>query len=167
MDNEPKGDTRMEIKTSRYANKELSNSKYYAVGISVGLPKFKLGYEVREQCYALAPRYDMLKLGYEQYRTEYFKKLDKMGTDKVIRIVQQLERHAYDEGKQLVLLCFEDIRKPGEWCHRTLFAEWWLKHTGEVIEELESAESLPQPKRVKKVEPEYDPEEYRQTCLFW
>ena len=48
-------------------------------------------YEIREQCYALAPRYDMLKLGYEEYKAEYFKKLDKIGVDKIIGIVQRLD----------------------------------------------------------------------------
>ena len=55
----------MAIMTGRYSNKELRNDGYYPVGISVGKPRFSTGYEIREQCYALAPRYDMLKLGYE------------------------------------------------------------------------------------------------------
>ncbi len=54
----------MAIMTGRYSNKELRNDGYYPVGISVGKPRFSTGYEIREQCYALAPRYDMLKLGY-------------------------------------------------------------------------------------------------------
>ena len=74
----------MAIMTGRYSNKELRNDGYYPVGISVGKPRFSTGYEIREQCYALAPRYDMLKLGYEEYKAEYFKKLDKIGVDKII-----------------------------------------------------------------------------------
>ena len=58
----------MAIMTGRYSNKELRNDGYYPVGISVGKPRFSTGYEIREQCYALAPRYDMLKLGYEEYK---------------------------------------------------------------------------------------------------
>lgn len=78
----------MAIMTGRYSNKELRNDGYYPVGISVGKPRFSTGYEIREQCYALAPRYDMLKLGYEEYKAEYFKKLDKIGVDKIIAKVQ-------------------------------------------------------------------------------
>ena len=48
------------------------------------------------------------------------------------------------KGKTLVLLCYEDLRKPDQWCHRTLFAEWWQKMTGEVINELEEADVKPQ-----------------------
>ena len=33
-------------------------------------------------------------------------------------------------------LCYEDVRVPGDWCHRTVFAEWWAEQTGELIEEL-------------------------------
>lgn len=46
----------MAILTSRYGNKELRNDGYYPVGISIGKPRFKTGYEIREQCYALAPK---------------------------------------------------------------------------------------------------------------
>lgn len=142
----------MAIMTGRYSNKELRNDGYYPVGISVGKPRFSTGYEIREQCYALAPRYDMLKLGYEEYKAEYFKKLDKIGVDKIIGIVQRLDAKAQEEDKKLVLLCFEDIRKPENWCHRTLFAEWWLAHTGEVIEEMPEADALEQPKAAKPPE---------------
>lgn len=142
----------MAIMTGRYSNKELRNDGYYPVGISVGKPRFSTGYEIREQCYALAPRYDMLKLDYEEYKAEYFKKLDKIGVDKIIGIVQRLDAKAQEEDKKLVLLCFEDIRKPENWCHRTLFAEWWLAHTGEVIEEMPEADALKQPKAAKPPE---------------
>jgi len=42
----------------------------------------------------------------------------------------------------LVLLCWEDIRKPGEWCHRTMFAEWWAEHSGQGVLELESGQTV-------------------------
>lgn len=131
----------MAIMTSRYGNKELRNDGYYPVGISLGKPKFQTGYEIREQCYALAPKGNMLKMAYEPYREAYFKKLEEIGADKIIGIVQRMDERAQEEGKTLVLLCFEDIRKPDQWCHRTLFAEWWQNKTGEVISELEEADA--------------------------
>ena len=131
----------MAIMTSRYGNKELRNDGYYPVGISLGKPKYQTGYEIREQCYALAPKGHMLKMAYEPYREAYFKKLEEIGADKIIGIVQRMDERAQEEGKTLVLLCFEDIRKPDQWCHRTLFAEWWEKKTGEVISELEEADA--------------------------
>lgn len=134
----------MAILTSRYGNKELRNDGYYPVGISIGKPRFKTGYEIREQCYALAPKGYMLKMEYEPYREAYFKKLEEIGADKIIGIVQRMDERAQEEGKTLVLLCYEDLRKPDQWCHRTLFAEWWQKMTGEVINELEEVDVKPQ-----------------------
>ena len=134
----------MAILTSRYGNKELRNDGYYPVGISIGKPRFKTGYEIREQCYALAPKGYMLKMEYEPYREAYFQKLEEIGADKIIGIVQRMDERAQEEGKTLVLLSYEDLRKPDQWCHRTLFAEWWQKMTGEVINELEEADVKPQ-----------------------
>ena len=134
----------MAILTSRYGNKELRNDGDYPVGISIGKPRFKTGYEIREQCYALAPKGYMLKMEYEPYREAYFQKLEEIGADKIIGIVQRMDERAQEEGKTLVLLCYEDLRKPDQWCHRTLFAEWWQKMTGEVINELEEADVKPQ-----------------------
>ena len=132
----------MAIYTSRYSNKELRKDGYYPVGISVGRPRFNTGYTIRETCYSLAPKGYMLKMEYDPYKEAYIKKLEEIGTDKIIKIVRGLEEKAKAENKTLVLLCFEDIRKPGNWCHRTIFAEWWKKHTGETIEELEDAEPM-------------------------
>lgn len=130
----------MAIYTARYSNKRLRGDGYFPVGISLGTPKFPLGYELRDQCYALAPKGFMLKMEYGPYCEAYFKKLEDIGADKIIGIVQRLDARAHEEGKSLVLLCYEDLRKPENWCHRTLFAEWWLRKTGETIEELEETE---------------------------
>ena len=48
-----------------------------------------------------------------------------------------MEAMAEVEGKDLVLLCYEDVRNLEDWCHRTMFAQWYCEHTGEIIEELE------------------------------
>jgi len=34
------------------------------------------------------------------------------------------------------LLCYESLGKPGVFCHRQIFAEWWREQTGEVVSEL-------------------------------
>lgn len=150
----------MAIYTARYGNKTLREEGYYPVGISIGTPKFPLGYELREQCYALAPKGYMLKMEYEPYCEAYFKKLEDIGVDKIIGIVQRLDRKAQDEDKSLVLLCFEDIRKPEQWCHRTLFADWWQRKTGEIITELEEAEPTKAPKKAAEAPKEEQAEQY-------
>lgn len=123
------------LATSRYGAGELVNeSGLIPVRISVGAPRFALAFPLAESCPLLFPRREMLKLGYHEYRRRFRHNLHKTG---VRRIREQLEaisqRHG---GKGIVLLCFEDVAKPGEWCHRTLFAEWWEQQTGIAVPEL-------------------------------
>lgn len=125
----------MRLYVSRYANPELRSGKYTAVRISLGTPKWPLGYTLNGAIEKLMPfgllnKYDR----YEDFKVEYFKKLDRVGVGAIRR---ELDRYLR-QGKDVVLLCYEDVRKgPEDWCHRTAFAEWWLKNTGEVIEELQ------------------------------
>ena len=126
----------MAIWTSRYSNKELQSGNYYPVGISIRQPKFRLAYELREQCYSLAPKGYMLNMDIERFKQAYYEKLEGIGTEKIIDIVTRLDEKARSEGKELVLLCFEDVRVESDWCHRTIFAEWWAENMGEIIEEL-------------------------------
>ena len=42
----------------------------------------------------------------------------------------------------VVLLCFDRLDKPGEWCHRSMAVKWLSKHTGESIPE---SRALPRP----------------------
>lgn len=126
----------MAIWTSRYSNKELPNGNYYPVGISIGHPRFRLGYELREQCFSLAPKGYMLNMDIENFKEAYYGKLEGIGIERIISMVNKLDERARSEGKELVLLCFEDVRVEGEWCHRTVFAQWWAEKVGEIIEEL-------------------------------
>lgn len=126
----------MAIWISRYSNKELPNGNYYPVGISIGQPRYHLGYELREQCYSLAPKGYMLNMDIERFRTAYYEKLEGIGKEKIISMVTRLDEKARSEGKELVFLCFEDVRVEGDWCHRTIFAEWCAENMGEIIEEL-------------------------------
>lgn len=138
----------MAIWTSRYSNKELysNKEKYYCVGISIGKPKFPLRYTLEQQCYSLAPKGYMLHMEKEAYREAYYRKLEGIGADKIIGMVRRMETMAEIEGKNLVLLCYEDVRNPEDWCHRTMLARWYCEHTGEVIQEL----SDPNPPKGKK-----------------
>jgi hypothetical protein len=136
----------MAIWVSRYTNKELQSGKYYPVGISIGTPKFPLGYTLVKQCYSLAPKGYMLNMDLERFKPAYYEKLETIGTQRIIDMVCKMDDEARAEGKELVLLCYEDVRIPEDWCHRTVFAEWWAENTGELIEELPD----PTPPKVKK-----------------
>lgn len=124
------------IYTSRYANKELTKDEYYAVAISLGLPKWPLKYKINSQCVMVAPKGYMLKMEKAPYRDAYMRKLAEEGSAKVIDTIRKFELDAAEQNKSLVLLCFEDLTKPGQWCHRTMFSEWWEDKTGQKIEEL-------------------------------
>lgn len=164
----------MAIWISRYSNKEVPNGNYYPVGISIGTPKFPLGYQIREQCYSLAPKGYMLRMELEEFKKAYYGKLDGIGADRIISMVERLNRSAQAEGKELVLLCFEDVRVPGDWCHRTVFAEWWAEHTGEIISELPdpSEPKIKKPTKSKEEnkkpakETEQPDNSYQQMSLF-
>jgi hypothetical protein len=60
--------------------------------------------------------------------------LDDIGIKQIEWMLEQVS-----DGKPVVLLCFEDLRKPGVWCHRTMFTEWYKKRTGIEIRELEES----------------------------
>ena len=70
----------MAIWISRYSNKELQSGKYYPVGISIGTPKFPLGYTLRKQCYSLAPKGYMLNMELDRFKPAYYEKLEGIGT---------------------------------------------------------------------------------------
>ena len=67
-----------------------------------------------------------------RFTPAYFRHMDKTGVNRIAQILRGYEAM----GKPVVLCCYEDVRKPNEWCHRLVFAEWWMSRTGEVIEEL-------------------------------
>ena len=122
------------IYTSRYSNRTLWSGQYYAVGISRGRPKFRLGYRLERQCYDLAPPRDAWGKSTEEFRRIYLRGLDAMGADRIRDLLADLERRA---GKRdLVLLCFEDVRDPEQHCHRRYLAEWLSEHLGMSVPEL-------------------------------
>lgn len=129
---------------SRFSNPELKSGKYTAVRISLGSPKWPLGYTVAGELKDLMPfgllgKYD----SYEDFERAYFQRLNQIGVD---RILYQLNRFTF-AGRNTVLLCFEDIRCEGEWCHRTAFAKWWLMQTGEIVDELPDPSAPRKPKQ--------------------
>ena len=122
------------IFTSRYSNPELRSGKYTAVRISLGTPKWKIGYNLDAEMPDLMPFGLLNKFDrYEDFERAYFARLDQKGVRRILSQLQRLE----SLGKDVVLLCYEDIRKgPDDWCHRRTFAKWWQQNTGEVIPEL-------------------------------
>lgn len=128
------------IYTSRYQNPELATGHYTVVGVTRGKPKFPLKYPLAGNIMEIAPPgYLFNEYDRGRFTPRYFQHMDRQGVDKIVRILAGYERL----GKDVVLCCFEDVRKPNEWCHRLVFAEWWFKRTGEAIPELPDPSPVP------------------------
>jgi len=131
--------TAVSIWTSRFHNTELrQRPDLVKVAITVGKPRWPVGFEFVEFNW-LAPYGRLFKINdRREFTVGYFEKMDGIGVDAIRKRLQEMsDQHG---GKDLVLLCYENLTKPDEWCHRQVFAEWWLRETGEVIEELETGE---------------------------
>ena len=129
----------MTVYTSRYGNPELQTGEYYVIGITLGKPKFSLGYEENGHCYMLAPDKSMWGKSHEEFSRLYKKKLDGIGRDRIRNVLNGIMRSG--NGKDVVLVCYEDVRKEGEFCHRIDFAEWVAENLSfDIIELKDSSE---------------------------
>jgi hypothetical protein len=125
----------MKLYTARFANRALVEHPAAKVGISLGVPKWPLPYHLHHLP-ELAPAGWMLHLEEAAFAIAYGRKLDRLG---VGRIQTALEEVATDAGA--VLLCWEDLTKPGLWCHRRSLAAW-LEQQGHPIPELEDVPAV-------------------------
>jgi hypothetical protein len=124
----------VQIWTSRFQNKALAaHPELVKVGITVGQPRFKLGYSY-ERLPLLAP-YDGLfhETDRERFTRAYYARLDAAGVDAVVGALQAISDRHY--GSDLVLLCYEDLSKPDEWCHRQIAGQWLQDRAGISVEE--------------------------------
>jgi hypothetical protein len=104
------------------------------VRITLGAPRFKLPYPLTRAVRELAPRREYFSKSRGEFTAAYRADLDRLG---VVRIAERLEEIAQAErDHRLVLLCFEDLSDPAQWCHRRTFASWWKEATGDEVREL-------------------------------
>jgi hypothetical protein len=127
----------MDLATSRYQAADLiETSGRAAVGITLGYPRFKLRYPVVANLRQLAPTREMRHLTDPHLFDQMYRdRLDELGVDEAHGLLDDCAERANNE--RLLLLCFEDLTKPGLRCHRRLFAAWWEENTGYVVPELE------------------------------
>lgn len=103
------------------------------VPITLYPPKKPLHFPVPPSVKALAPDASFFRSDDDTFNREYFAKLDRYGVDAIAGLLRQRARRPDDT---LVLLCYEDLGKPGSACHRELFAMWWEKRTGFTVPEV-------------------------------
>ena len=127
----------MDLATSRYAARDLIlQSARVPVGITVGNPRWPLGYQLACNLRALAPTRSMLGLPTDIFEQTYRARLDDLGVEAIRALLQTCCDDVGNE--RLLLLCFENLDgEPGKSCHRRMFATWWTEHTGAVVPELE------------------------------
>ena len=136
------------IYTSRYQNTELENGEYTVVGVTLGAPKFRLGYSLSGNIKEIAPPGFLFKeYNRERFTVRYRENIEKIGVTVIADILDGYK----SLGKDVVLCCFEDVRKPNEWCHRQVFAEWWYEKTGELIEELSDPSEISAGRKKSKI----------------
>lgn len=126
------------IYTARYSSNKLNNTEFLIVRISIGLPRYKLNYDIDYAVDWLKPDYASFHLRGKAFDEAYHKKLER-GKIMIKGIVNKLKREADSEEKKLVFCCFEKVVKGNE-CHRINFAEWWKQTTGEEYQELDFLE---------------------------
>lgn len=117
----------MKIYTSYYANtKKLIKNNIMPVSVSVFNPK-RLKNDIRVSLRYLAPRYNMLKMGEEEYTPKY---LDILKNTNPKRVIEDLEQAT--QGQDCALMCYEI---PTDFCHRHLIADWLNEKTPFEVEE--------------------------------
>jgi hypothetical protein len=133
--------------TARYSNRTLAGHPSAKVRTTLGYPRFRLGYRLAANLAELAPARSMFGKSEAEFTEIYAALLEERGgVDYFTRRFAQIADEAGVD--QLVLLCFEDLRKPGLFCHRRVFATWWQQRTGQPVDEL-SEEPEPSPKTNK------------------
>ncbi len=149
----------MRIYTSRYQSGDLIwRSGAVPVRITVGHPRFKLGFELGATVRELAPDRSMFGLSDAEFSLVYAERLESLGVEVIRSLLRQISEAL--GGRDLVLLCFEDLTKPGEWCHRRTFARWWEERTGERVEELGKDDAVQQLPLAEAQQPQYDGSEW-------
>lgn len=134
----------MRLLTSRFNYRGVA-AHGLPVGIVLGFPEWPTPAE-RRNVDALAPLPWMRGVKGDQFRAYYRKHLDGLGPEKIREAI----RAVAGDAEVVVLLCYEDLRKPESSCHRRMFAEWWKEKTGEEVEEVvEVAAEEPGPKQLR------------------
>ena len=136
----------MRLATGRYASPatraavRTGAGETVAIAVSLGMPTRGLGYPLAGRLVQLAPHPSYLKAPFEEYRGRYLAALERMGPERVLGLIRGVLAATGATGA--VLLCWEDLRTPGAWCHPSLLREH-LAGLGLVVEELEPASGPP------------------------
>ena len=120
------------IYTSFWSNPELGDLDTVIVSISRGEPRWRLPFRYR-RLRELAPNNEAWNMEtQEEFEAAYLAQLEEIGA---AAILSDLERIAGNHA--CVLLCWEKLADPNEWCHRRMLAAYIEWEAGIVVPELE------------------------------
>jgi hypothetical protein len=142
--------TESELMTAKFSlftldYKRMTTDLGTAVRTSNGAPRWKLKYPLDHAVREVMPEWALVKakLPHEEFAAKYVDALTKVGVDVIADRFRAIAAGVDDT--RLVLLCFDDLSKPGVTCHRTVFARWWESMTGENVVELGPTGPVPTP----------------------
>jgi hypothetical protein len=142
----PAGDGPMTLATCSYS--EFQPAMGVPVRFTVGYPfRLRLAYKPAGHAKLITPTRDMLSLPEDAYTFRYLQILNSAGVNAIRGELAAIA----GPGGRVVLLCFERLNEPAKkpgghnWCHRSLFAQWWTQQTGEDVPELGKLPACGQP----------------------
>lgn len=134
--------------TSRYQNKDLAGIECQPVGVSRGNPRFSTDYRYRSMR-ELAPSREAFAISDpREFEAAYVAGLEEIGLDAIMGKLERIEREA--GGLPLVLLCYEDLSKPDQWCHRRMLAQWIRRVANVEVRELRPGDLPERPEAPQK-----------------
>ena len=121
-----------------------------------GVPKFKLGFapghgSLLPTLPSTFPKWPLVQAARkgmpgDEFHAAYREGLDRVGIEQVLSEAEQISQQAdywsrvlgreVTADSPLVLLCYEQLHKPGEFCHRSEFARWVTERTQQATVEL-------------------------------
>lgn len=130
----------MRFYTSRYQNPRVKAAalakEVLAVGVTLYPPRFPLGYPLFARLQSMAPSHALFHIDDAEVFKPLFLELLEYRSSEIKLELGALERSC--NGLPVVLLCFEKLAGPSDWCHRQFLAEWLEINYGGVIEEFPS-----------------------------
>ena len=120
-----------DVFTSHWRSPLLEDADAVMVSISRGQPRRSLPFRYRRLPELAPDDRAWAEETEEGFGASYARQLEELGAP---AILERLERIA--GGKTLVLLCWEWLADPNEWCHRRMLAAWIEQRTGLMVPEL-------------------------------
>jgi len=127
-----------QLYTARYA--DFDRAWGVPVRTSVGAPKWWHGPPLEHLAEATPAPWMLDIEDPTRFARHFFGQLDRVGPERLSERFGQIS--ASHGCRPLVVCCFEDVTRPGVWCHRQLLSSWIEDRLGVEVPELSRQPSL-------------------------